>query len=121
MKTINVVNGPQNVPAIIHDCTRMPALSVPDAVNVIRNTFDQGVTFFDHASCYGNGETEQRFDDSPANYPDIGRQFDLPVDSYRQRGYPPHDGLSIGEHRIARPGPVRVPVCRPDVRPRAGV
>ena len=35
MKTINVVNGPQNVPAIIQGCMRMPALSVEDAAKVI--------------------------------------------------------------------------------------
>ena len=64
MKTINVVNGPQNVPAIIQGCMRMPALSVADAAKVIRNAYDLGVTFFDHATCYGNGEAEQRFGDA---------------------------------------------------------
>ena len=37
MKTINVVKGPQNVPAIIQGCMRMPALSVAEAARVIRN------------------------------------------------------------------------------------
>lgn len=65
MKTINVVNGPQNVPAIIQGCMRMPALSVADAAKVIRNAFDLGVTFFDHATCYGkDGEAERRFGDA---------------------------------------------------------
>lgn len=64
MKTINVVNGPQNVPAIIQGCMRMPALSVAEAAKVIRNAYDLGVTFFDHATCYGNGEAEQRFGDA---------------------------------------------------------
>ena len=64
MKTINVVNGPQNVPAVIQGCMRMPALSVEDAAKVIRNACDLGVTFFDHATCYGNGEAEQRFGDA---------------------------------------------------------
>jgi len=64
MKTINVVKGPQNVPAIIQGCMRMPALSVAEAARVIRNAWDLGVTFFDHATCYGNGEAEQRFGDA---------------------------------------------------------
>ena len=64
MKTINVVNGPQNVPAIIQGCMRMPALSVAESAKVIRNAYDLGVTFFDHATCYGNGEAEQRFGDA---------------------------------------------------------
>ena len=64
MKTINVFNGPRNVPAIIQGCMRMLALSVEDAAKVIRNAYDLGVTFFDHATCYGNGEAEQRFGDA---------------------------------------------------------
>lgn len=64
MKTINVVNGPQNVPAIVQGCMRMPALTVPEAAKVIRNAYDLGVTFFDHATCYANGEAEQRFGDA---------------------------------------------------------
>ena len=64
MKTINVVNGPQNVPAIIQGCMRMPALSVEEAAKVIRNAYDLGVNFYDHATCYGNGEAETRFGDA---------------------------------------------------------
>lgn len=73
MKTINVVKGPQNVPAIIQGCMRMPALSVAEAAKVIRNAYDLGVTFFDHATCYGNGEAEQRFGDA---FPQTGLKRD---------------------------------------------
>ncbi len=61
MKMINIVNGPQNVSAIIQGCMRMPALSKEDAAKVIRTAFDCGVNFFDHATCYGSGEAEERF------------------------------------------------------------
>lgn len=61
MKTLNIVNGPQNVSAIIQGCMRMPALSKEDAANVIRTAYDCGINFFDHATCYGNGEAEERF------------------------------------------------------------
>lgn len=62
MKTINVVNGPQNVPAIVQGCMRMPALSVEEAAKVIRTSYDLGVNYFDHATCYGeNGAAETRF------------------------------------------------------------
>ena len=47
-----------------HHACRMPVLSVEDAAKVIRNAYDLGVTFFDHATCYGNGEAEQRFGDA---------------------------------------------------------
>lgn len=62
MKMINIANGPQNVSAIIQGCMRMPALSKEDAAKVIRTSFDCGINFFDHATCYGeNGAAETRF------------------------------------------------------------
>ena len=61
MKTINIVNGPQNVSAIIQGCMRMPALSAQNAAKVIRTAYDCGINFFDHATCYGYGEAETRF------------------------------------------------------------
>ncbi len=65
MKTINVVNGPQNVSAIIQGCMRMPALSTEDAAKVIRAAYDCGINFYDHATCYGeNGAAESRFGDA---------------------------------------------------------
>lgn len=65
MKTINVENGPGDQPSIIQGCMRMPALTVDEASRVIRNAYDLGVTFFDHATCYGkNGEAETRFGDA---------------------------------------------------------
>lgn len=64
MKMINVVNGPQNVSAIILGCMRMPALSVEQAAAMIRTAAEEGVNFFDHATCYGGGEAETRFGDA---------------------------------------------------------
>ena len=64
MKMINVVNGPQNASAVILGCMRMPALSVPEAAEMIRAAAAEGVNFFDHATCYGNGEAETRFGDA---------------------------------------------------------
>ncbi len=65
MKTINIVNGPQNVPVIIQGCMRMPGLSTMEAAKVIRTAYDLGVNFFDHATCYGqDGAAETRFGDA---------------------------------------------------------
>lgn len=62
MKTVNIVNGPQNVSAIIQGCMRMPGLSKEDAAKVIRTGYDAGINFFDHATCYGeNGAAESKF------------------------------------------------------------
>ncbi len=61
MQKINIVKGPQNVARLILGCMRMPALSVADAAKVIRNAYDLDINFYDHATCYGNGEAESRF------------------------------------------------------------
>ena len=61
MKTINRF---QNASTIVQSCMRMAPLSVDEAAKVIRNAYDLGVTFFDHATCYTNGECEQRFGDA---------------------------------------------------------
>lgn len=39
----------------------MPSLSVEEATRVISNDYSLGINFFDHATCYGNGEAETRF------------------------------------------------------------
>lgn len=64
MKTINVVNGPQNASEIILGCMRMPALSAEEAALMIRTAVDEGINFFDHATCYEDGEAELRFGDA---------------------------------------------------------
>ncbi len=64
MEMINVVNGPQNVSRIILGCMRMPALSVEQAADIIRVASEQGINYFDHATCYGDGEAETRFGDA---------------------------------------------------------
>jgi predicted oxidoreductase len=64
MKTMNVVNGPQNVSRIILGCMRMPALSVEKAAEMINCASEQEINFFDHATCYGDGEAETRFGDA---------------------------------------------------------
>ncbi|MCR5355959.1 MAG: aldo/keto reductase [Lachnospiraceae bacterium] len=64
MKMINVVNGPQDVSRIILGCMRMPALNTQEAADLIKCAFELGVNFFDHATCYGNGDAESRFGDA---------------------------------------------------------
>ena len=64
MQNINIVNGPQNVSSIILGCMRMPALSVSDATKMISAAWQEGINFFDHATCYGDGEAETRFGDA---------------------------------------------------------
>ena len=64
MQQINVVNGPQNASRIILGCMRMPALSVYESADMIRTAAEEGINFFDHATCYGDGEAETRFGDA---------------------------------------------------------
>ena len=65
MKYINVKNGPQNISAIILGCMRMPSLDTQKAADMIRTAAEEGINFFDHATCYGkDGEAEKRFGDA---------------------------------------------------------
>ena len=64
MKYINVKNGPQNSSAIILGCMRMPSLDTQKAADMIRTAVEEGINFFDHATCYGDGEAERRFGDA---------------------------------------------------------
>ena len=61
MQHINIARGPQQASEIILGCMRMPALSVEEAASVIRAASEAGINFFDHATCYGDGEAELRF------------------------------------------------------------
>lgn len=64
MNYLNVVQGPQHASSIILGCMRMPSLSVEEAARMISAAAEEGVNFFDHATCYGNGEAETRFGDA---------------------------------------------------------
>lgn len=64
MQTVNIVNGPQNASRIVLGCMRMPRLNVDEAAQMIRTAAEEGVNFYDHATCYSNGEAEQRFGDA---------------------------------------------------------
>ena len=64
MKYINVKNGSQHSSAIILGCMRMPSLDTQKAADMIRTAVEEGVNFFDHATCYGDGEAERRFGDA---------------------------------------------------------
>ncbi len=64
MKLINIVNGPEGASAIVLGCMRMPALTAQAAAEMLTTAVSCGVNFFDHATCYGNGEAEKRFGDA---------------------------------------------------------
>lgn len=64
MQKINIASGLDNASRVILGCMRMPALSTEDAAKMIETAVDLGINFFDHATCYGNGEAETRFGDA---------------------------------------------------------
>ncbi len=66
MQTINITNGPEGASRLIMGCMRMPALSIEDAAKMIETAVSLGINFFDHATCYGDGEAETRFGDAIA-------------------------------------------------------
>ena len=64
MKNLSISNGPQNVSNIVLGCMRMPSLTVDEAAAVLRTAGEEGINYFDHATCYGDGEAEIRFGDA---------------------------------------------------------
>lgn len=64
MQTINIASGPKDASRLILGCMRMPALSTEDAAKMINTAVDLGINYFDHATCYGDGEAETRFGDA---------------------------------------------------------
>lgn len=64
MQKVNIEQGPKNASRIILGCMRMPALSVEDAAKMIEKAVELDINFFDHATCYGDGEAETRFGDA---------------------------------------------------------
>lgn len=61
MRYLDIVFGPEQASEIILGCMRMPALSADEAAQIIRTAWEAGINFFDHATCYGDGEAELRF------------------------------------------------------------
>ena len=75
MQYLNIANGPAHASSIILGCMRMPALSVKNAAHMINAAWQEGVDYFDHATCYGDGEAETRFGDAVSgNRPAAGRR-----------------------------------------------
>lgn len=64
MQKIDIMNGPSDSSRLILGCMRMPALTVDETVKVIANANEIGINYFDHATCYGDGEAETRFGDA---------------------------------------------------------
>ncbi len=61
MQNIDIVRGPSGVSRLILGCMRMPKLSEKEAAKIIRSAYDLGINYFDHATCYGDGQAEERF------------------------------------------------------------
>ena len=89
MKNLTIINGPKDVPVLIQGCMRMTNLSNEMAAKVIQTAYESGITFFDHATCYGkNGAAEQRFGEAfqltNLNREDVFIQSKCGIESERQ-------------------------------------
>lgn len=65
MKQVTFGSTSLKVPSIVLGCMRMN--SANDPVKVLQTAVDNGITFFDHADIYGQGECEEIFAKSLAN------------------------------------------------------
>lgn len=64
MNYLDIKNGPMYASSVILGCMRMPALSVRDAAKQIETAVEEGINFFDNATCYTQGVAEERFGDA---------------------------------------------------------
>lgn len=61
MKQINLGNAGLNASAVALGVMRIPSLDHSQAVNLLDSAHNAGVTFFDNADIYGDGESEKIF------------------------------------------------------------
>ncbi|MDN6120033.1 MAG: aldo/keto reductase, partial [Lactococcus sp.] len=64
MKQLKFGSTGIEVPSVILGCMRMNSATAPE--KVLQIAVEHGITFFDHADIYGNGECEQVFANSLA-------------------------------------------------------
>lgn len=67
MQHIDITNGPRHVARLILGCMRMPRLNTKEAASLIHKSYELGINFYDHATCYGEGEAESRFGEAFAS------------------------------------------------------
>lgn len=61
MDNIDIFEGPVNASRLVMGCMRMPSLAEKEAATMIETAMALGINYFDHATCYGDGEAEIRF------------------------------------------------------------
>ncbi len=61
MKTIHIADTDLNVSEISLGCMRIAGMTNPEISHLIHTALDEGVTFFDHADIYSDGQSEARF------------------------------------------------------------
>ncbi len=61
MKYYDIPNGPAHASSIVLGCMRINRLESGAAAKMIASAGEQGVNFFDHATCYSNGDAEALF------------------------------------------------------------
>lgn len=61
MKKVLLGTSQQEVSAVIFGCMRINALTPKEAQHLLEKVYDLGITYFDHADIYANGECETIF------------------------------------------------------------
>lgn len=57
----NLGNSDMDASQIALGCMRMASLDLPDAAKLVNYALELGITLFDHADIYGNGQSEELF------------------------------------------------------------
>lgn len=77
MKYVEIGTGKQKASAVVFGCMRIHGLSIESVEELVETALEEGITTFDHADIYGQGQSESVFGQVLATKPELRNQMFL--------------------------------------------
>jgi predicted oxidoreductase len=87
MKSIHIANTDLDVSEISLGCMRLVTMENPDIAHLIHTALEEGVTFFDHADVYGDGQSEAKFAEAIGMNPALREAMHLQTKCGIRKGF----------------------------------
>lgn len=87
MKSIHIPNTDLDVSEISLGCMRLVTMENPDIADLIHTALEEGVTFFDHADVYGDGQSEAKFAEAIGMNPALRETMHLQTKCGIRKGF----------------------------------
>jgi predicted oxidoreductase len=87
MKSIHIANTDLDVSEISLGCMRLVTMENPDIAHLIHTALEEGVTFFDHADVYGDGQSEAKFAEAIGMNPALRETMHLQTKCGIRKGF----------------------------------